>query len=207
LHRQTPNCSDFSDMLPPPSTPRLTSPLILPGRKWTICALERTSSPSSLPDWLTTSYHSLETLSSFVQSQRELLSRTQHEIERLNALKNVVRDEEDLTADVINQKVRLPSTFCWASLDQCLQLSVGGFGSDEKAGLDVEMVRAMDWSLFKSKGAKNSTQPVSYLTNTHFCRQIQRPSTNSQKSCTPSISNEPNRPTYSAQNSRTSRVL
>lgn len=31
----------FSDMLPPPPRPRYTSPLILPGRKWTVCAPER----------------------------------------------------------------------------------------------------------------------------------------------------------------------
>ncbi|KAF9644416.1 hypothetical protein BDM02DRAFT_3190620 [Thelephora ganbajun] len=69
----------------------------------------------------------LETLSSYIQSQRELLSRTQSEIERLHTLKKEVKDEEDLT------------------------LGDGVFGLDEEAELDVGITRTIDWSLFQSK--------------------------------------------------------
>ena len=69
--------------------------------------LERTPSLPSQSDWLITTHRSLETLSSYIRSQRELLSRTQHEIERLHALKGEVRDKEDLTVDDVSQKVSL----------------------------------------------------------------------------------------------------
>ena len=62
--------------------------------------------PSSF-NQLTKSDHSLETLSSYIQSQRELLSRTQHEIERLRALKNVLEDKDELTVDDIHEEVGL----------------------------------------------------------------------------------------------------
>lgn len=73
--------------------------------------------------------NSLETLSSYVQSQRALLSRTQCEIERLNALKNEVKDEEGLTVGGIGRKVCFPATFCRVPRDQCVRSSVSG-GSD-----------------------------------------------------------------------------
>lgn len=62
--------------------------------------------PSSF-NQLTKSDHSLETLSSYIQSQRELLSRTQHEIERLRALKNVLEDKDELTVDDMHEEVGL----------------------------------------------------------------------------------------------------
>lgn len=55
--------------------------------------------------------YSLEALSSYIQSQRELLTRTHHEIERLHTLKNEINNEGDLTVDVITQKVRFPASF------------------------------------------------------------------------------------------------
>ena len=62
--------------------------------------------PSPLPsNPLTTTNHSLEALSSYIRSQRDLLSRTQSEIERLHVLKKEVKEEKDLTVDDINQKV------------------------------------------------------------------------------------------------------
>lgn len=64
---------------------------------------------------LTADDYSLETLSSYIRSQRDLLSRTQSEIERLHALKNDVKDEESLTVDGINQKVRPFARFLWGS--------------------------------------------------------------------------------------------
>lgn len=76
----------------------------------------------------------LETLSAFIQSQRELLSRTQHEIERLHALKSDVKAEEDLTVEDVMQK-----------------LDPGVFGLDGEAGPDIGIARAIDWSLFQSK--------------------------------------------------------
>jgi hypothetical protein len=60
---------------------------------------------------LTASDHSLESLASYIQSQRDLLSRTQSEIERLHALKRHVKSVEDPTVEDINQKVRLFARF------------------------------------------------------------------------------------------------
>jgi len=116
----------FSDV-PPPPRPRYTSPLILPGRKWMTCASERMSFVPFPSKSLTAANSSLEALSSYIQSQRELLSRTQSEIERLHALKKEVKDEEDFTVDDINQKVRLLAGFCKAIMDRPVYSSMTAF--------------------------------------------------------------------------------
>jgi len=54
--------------------------------------------------WLTASDYSLKTLSSYIQSQRCLLSRTRFEIERFYTLEKYVNGEEDLTFDDILTK-------------------------------------------------------------------------------------------------------
>ena len=85
---------------------------------------------------LTVANSSLEALSSYIRSQRELLSRTQSEIERLHALKKEVKDEEDLTVDDINQKVRLLAGFCKAIMDRPACRSTTAF---------LDSMRRQDW--------------------------------------------------------------
>lgn len=114
----------FSDVPPPPPRTRYTSPLILRGRKWMTCAPERTSPLPLPPNQLTASNHSLEALSSYIQSQRDLLSRTQSQIERLHALKKDVKNEGDLTVDGIIQKVHFFPGFYGVTLDRRVCSSV-----------------------------------------------------------------------------------
>ena len=76
-----------------------------------ICEPERMPPLPSPSEELTPSRYSLDALSSYIQSQRDLLSRTQSEIERLHALKKEVKDEEDLTVGDIDQKVRFTVNF------------------------------------------------------------------------------------------------
>ena len=83
------------------------------------------------------SCNSLEALSSYVQSQRELLSRTQREIERLHALKAEVEDDEGITADGISQKVHILATFYDASQDQCICSSVAA---------NLDWMRKLGWT-------------------------------------------------------------
>jgi len=91
------------------------------------CASERMSFVPFPSKSLTAANSSLEALSSYIRSQRELLSRTQSEIERLRALKKDVKEEEDLTVEDINQKVRLLVGFCKAIMDRPTCSSVTAF--------------------------------------------------------------------------------
>ena len=84
------------------------------------CEPERMPPLPSPSKELTHSHYSLEALSSYIQSQRDLLSRTQSEIERLHTLKKEVKDEEDLTVGDIDQKVCFTVNFIGKSVLTCL---------------------------------------------------------------------------------------
>ena len=132
--RQSPNCLDFRTCyhplqdhavhLPPPHQGEN-------GRRARQNVCSRFPCPS---DWLTVSYYSLETLSAYIQSQRNLLSQTQSEIERLRALKKGVKEEEDLTGDYINQKARPSARFFWAALDRACSSPPACLGWTKKLG-------------------------------------------------------------------------
>lgn len=79
------------------------------------CAPERMLPLPLSSNSLITRNYSLEALSSYIRSQRDLLSRTQSDIERLHALKKDVKGEENLTVDDINRKVRFLPGFCRGS--------------------------------------------------------------------------------------------
>jgi len=91
------------------------------------CVPERTSLFPFPPNQLTANNHSLEALSSYIQSQRDLLSRTQSEIERLHALRKDVKKEGDLTVDGVVQKVHSFLGFYGVTLDRRVGSSVRVF--------------------------------------------------------------------------------
>ena len=53
-----------------------------------------------------------------------------------------------------------PATFCEGRFPEPtdLQLDGSGFGLDDRAGFEEDIVKVIDWSLFQSKGAKNGTR-------------------------------------------------
>ena len=116
--RQTPSCLDFRTCYHPLRDHAIHLPSSHQGENGRRARQDvriRFARPS---DWLTASAYSLETLSVYIQSQRNLLSQTQSEIERLHALKKDVKNEEDPTVEDINQKACPSGRFLWSTLDR-----------------------------------------------------------------------------------------
>jgi len=116
--RQTPSCLDFRTCYRLLRDHAIHLPSSHRGKNGRRARQNVRSRFPRLSYWLTADDYSLETLSAYIQSQRNLLSQTQSEIERLHALQKGVKNEEDLTVDDINQKARPSAGFLWPTLDR-----------------------------------------------------------------------------------------
>lgn len=98
------------------------------------------------------SYHfSLEALSAFIQSQKALLDRTQHDITRLQELRQNVVSNPDDTLDIFSQQVRT-SILEWASNLKVEQVSSIAVPLSAQPAILESGAQGIEWGIFEGYG-------------------------------------------------------